>query len=86
MYGLRIIDPTYWRNSWSAEIGQKLNILNSTYNLFVFNNGTRKEDVLKVLTEVPTKAYNLIRIHYSKSGNCGIFTDSGQCYELDGID
>ncbi len=83
MYGLRIIDPTYWRDSWSAEIGQSLNILNSTYNLFVFDTTTHREDILRVLQKVPDEAYQLIRIHPTESGICEIYTDSGQCYESD---
>ncbi|WP_020677100.1 hypothetical protein [Geopsychrobacter electrodiphilus] len=81
MYALRIVNPTFWNNNWSAEIGQKLKILNSTYNLFVFDKGTIREEIIQVLEEIPPAAYTLLQIHPSEPGHCEIFTDNGQCYE-----
>jgi len=81
MYGLKIVDQTYWRDSWSARIGQSLNVKNSTYDLFVFDEETRKDDIAKVLEGIPPEAYELLRIHPSQSELCEIDTDSGQCYE-----
>ena len=83
MYGLRIIDPSHWHENWSAQIGRTLNILNSTYNLFVFGYQTEIEDILKALEEVPPEAYALIRLHPADASHCEILTDSGQCYEID---
>ena len=83
MYSLKIVDHTYWRDSWSARIGQSLNITNSTYDLYVFDEKTRKEEISRVLEGIPSEAYELSRIHPSKSGLCEIDTDSGQCYEED---
>jgi hypothetical protein len=81
MYSLKIVDPTYWRDSWSARIGQSLKILNSTYNLFIFNEETGKEDISRVLEGIPTEAYQLFKVRPSTSGICEIDTDNGQCFE-----
>jgi len=83
MYGLRIIDPTLWRDEWSARIGQQLEIINSTYNLFVFGNATGPREIHEVIGDVPSEAYNLIKIHPSTTGLCEIVTDDGTCFELD---
>jgi len=83
MYSLKIVDQTYWRDSWSARIGQTLNIKNSTYNLFVFDEGTEKEEISRALEGIPAEAYELFRIHPSGPDSCELDTDSGQCYEMD---
>lgn len=83
MYSLKIVDHTYWRDSWSARIGQSLEITNSTYDLYVFDKATRKEEISRVLEGIPTEAYKLFRVHPSKSGLCEIATDNGQCYAED---
>lgn len=83
MYGLRIVDETYWRNNWSAQLGEQLNILNSTYNLLVFGEGTKRSEILTAIKDVPRAAYELVKIHPTTSGNCELWTDNGQCYARD---
>ncbi len=83
MYTLKIVDQTYWRDSWSARIGQSLNIKSSTYDLFVFDEETNKDKISKVLEGIPSEAYELFRVHPSESGACEIDTDNGQCYDED---
>jgi len=83
MYSLKIVNPTYWRDSWSARIGQSLKILNSTYNLYVFNEETEKEAISRALEGIPAEAYELFKIHPSTTGVCEIETDDGQCFEED---
>ena len=83
MYSLKIVDHTYWRDSWSARIGQTLNILNSTYDLFVFDEKTGKEEITRVLEGIPSEAYELFKLHPSNTGACEIETDNGQCYVED---
>ncbi len=83
MYSLRIVDHTYWRDSWSARIGQSLNIKNSTYNFLVFDGETKREEISRVLEGIPAEAYEILNVHPSDSGICEISTDSGQCYAED---
>ena len=83
MYGLRIVDPTRWNPSWSARIGETLRILNSTYNLFVFDEDTGPNDIREAVADIPPRAYDLIKLHPSTTGVCEIQTDDGQCFELD---
>lgn len=83
MYGLRILDPLMWRDDWSAQIGRQLEIVNSTYNLLVFDDQTGPNEIRAAVRKVPREAYNLIKIHPSTSGLCEILTDDGQCFERD---
>jgi len=80
MYGLKILNPVHWRNSWSAEIGRQLAVKDSSYDMFVFEPNVKRDDVLKVLEGVPSELYQLLDVAPTEKDQCEIWTDQGQCY------
>jgi hypothetical protein len=80
MYGLKIVNPVHWRASWSAEIGRRLAVKDSSYDLFVFEPGVDRNEVLDVLRDVPAELYQLLDVSPTESDQCEIWTDQGHCY------
>jgi len=80
MYSLKIVNPVHWRDSWSAEIGRQLAVQDSSYDLFVFEPGVERDDVLQVLKDVPSEFYELFDVSPTERDECEIWTDQGHCY------
>lgn len=80
MYGLKIVNPVHWRDSWSAEIGRQLAVQDSSFDLFIFEPNVERDDVLKVLNDVPSELYELFDVSSTDRDECEIWTDQGQCY------
>lgn len=80
MQGLRILDEIRWHEHWSSEIGQKLNVRDSSNDLYIFDPRHSKEDVLSVLNDVPTELYQLFEVAEAPEEDCDYMADSGQCY------
>lgn len=78
---LLIQDELRWHDRWSSEIGRRLKVKDSTYNMFVFDEGHTREDILSVLKEVPEDLYRLVEVEPAAEEACELPTDSGKCYK-----
>lgn len=81
MQVLLIKDEIRWHDRWSSEIGRRLRVTDSTHHLFVFDEHHTREDILKVLSEVPEDLYRLVDVEEAPEENCEIQADSGKCYK-----
>lgn len=80
MHGLRILDEIRWHDHWSSEIGRKLEIRDSSNDLYVFGRRHSREEILSVLKDVPEGLYQLFEIVEAPEEDCDYLADSGQCY------
>jgi hypothetical protein len=80
MLGLKILDEVRWHDQWSAEIGKRLSIADSSNDLFVFAAQHREQEVLEVLEGVPREFYQLLELDQAPEDNCDFMGDSGACY------
>ncbi len=80
MQGLRILDELRWHDRWSAEIGRHLAVKDSTNDLFIFAPGHDREEIRRLLQEVPDDLYELFDVESAPEEDCDFMADSGQCY------
>lgn len=80
MKGLLIQDEIRWHETWSAEIGRRLRVKDSSNNLFIFDEGTSREEILKVLGDAPEACYQLFELEAAPEEDCDFMGDSGACY------
>lgn len=80
MYSLKIINPVHWRHSWSADIGRQLPVKDSSYDLLVFEPQVTREEIIRVLKDIPDELYELVTVSPTEKDQCEIWTDQGQCY------
>lgn len=80
MLGLIIRDHVRWHDRWSSEIGRHLAVMDSTDNMYVFDEKHSREDVLSVLGDAPDDLYQLVELETAPEENCDFMLDSGQCY------
>lgn len=80
MQALQIKDHIYWSDRWSAEIGRRLPVADSSEGLFVFPETMSREAVLAVLKDVPESLYRLFELEPAAEADCEVMTDSGSCY------
>lgn len=80
MYGLKIRDEIRWHSRWSSEIGRRLQVLDSTNDLYIFDPSQSRDDILAVLGEAPGDLYELFEVHEAPEDSCDYLADSGRCY------
>ncbi|KIH75820.1 hypothetical protein SAMN05660860_02962 [Geoalkalibacter ferrihydriticus] len=80
MNGLLIKDPIHWRPTWSSEIGQRLEIKDSTQGLFVFDPKLSRDEILEALKDIPAESFSLIELEEVAQKDCEFTADSGLCY------
>jgi hypothetical protein len=80
MLGLKIKDEIRWHDRWSAEIGRKLEVFDSTNDMYIFDQRYSREDILKILGEVPEDLYQIFEVEGAPEENCDYMADSGRCY------
>jgi hypothetical protein len=80
MIGLKIVDEVRWHDIWSAEIGKRLAILDSSNDLFVFASQHSQQDILALLQGVPQDIYQLLELDEAPEEDCDFMGDSGRCY------
>ena len=80
MNALMIKDPLYWNDQWSAEIGRRLDVRDSSVDLFIFDRQVPRELILEVLHDVPPENYRLFELSEAPADNCDFQGDSGTCY------
>ena len=80
MTGLRINDSVRWHDSWSAEIGRRLQVLDSSNDLLIFDPRYGRDEILEIIKEAPTDLYQLIDLEEAPETDCDFMADSGRCY------
>jgi hypothetical protein len=80
MLGLKILDELRWHDTWSAEIGKRLAILDSSNDLFIFAEELSEEELQELLQGVPKDIYQLVQLDEAPEDNCDFMGDSGRCY------
>jgi hypothetical protein len=80
MLGLIIRDEIRWHDKWSAEIGKKLTVKDSSNDMYVFDEKHSREDILAILKEAPPDLYQLFELENAPDEDCDYMGDSGQCY------
>ena len=80
MKGLLIRDPLRWHDDWSAQIGRQLKVHDSTNDLFIFDDRYARDDILKVIGDVPEDLYQLFDLEDAPELDCDYQADSGRCY------
>lgn len=81
MQVLMIQDELRWHDRWSSEIGKRLKVKDSTDHMFVFDEQHTRDDILTVLSGVPTELYRLVDVEEAAAESCEILADSGKCYK-----
>ncbi|MBE0599142.1 MAG: hypothetical protein IH614_18000 [Desulfuromonadales bacterium] len=79
MLALKILDKVRWHDQWSAEIGRKFSVWDSTHDLFIFDRHSR-EEILELLKDAPGDLYELFEIEEAPAEGCDFLADSGRCY------
>ncbi|AMV73090.1 hypothetical protein JCM30471_15040 [Desulfuromonas carbonis] len=80
MQALQIMDSIYWSDRWSAEIGRRLAVADSSEGLFIFPKELSRRQILEVLQEVPADLYRLFELEPAAEADCQVMADSGACY------
>lgn len=80
MTGLRINDSVRWHDSWSAEIGRRLHVHDSSNDLLIFDPGCGRDEIMDVIRSAPTDLYQLIDLEEAPESDCDFLADSGRCY------
>ena len=80
MQALEIKDHIYWSDRWSAQIGRRLEVADSSEGLFIFPETVPREAILEVLKDVPGGLYRLFELEPGPEANCDVMADSGACY------
>jgi hypothetical protein len=80
MKGLLIKNRVSWRDCWSAEIGKKLRVMDSTYDLLIFDESHDTTDILAIIGEAPTSCYQILELEAASQDLCDFVADSGKCY------
>ncbi len=81
MLALLIKDKIRWQDKWSAEFGKRFSIHDTTDNLFIFEDGCTREEILAVLGKVPEGIYELFEVKGASKDQCDYLADSGQCFD-----
>jgi len=80
MKGLLIKNRVSWRDCWSAEIGKNLRVMDSTYDLLIFDESHDTADILEIIGEAPTSCYQILELEAASQDLCDFVADSGKCY------
>ncbi len=80
MKALQILDEIRWHDHWSADIGRNLDVKDSTKDLYVFEDRHSREDILRILKDVPDDLYRLFELEEAPEEDCDYMADSGTCY------
>lgn len=80
MLGLKILDEVRWHDLWSAEIGKRLSVSDSSNDLFIFAAQHSRQEVLALLQGVPEELYQLLELDEAPQEDCDFMGDSGRCY------
>ena len=80
MRALQIKDHIYWSDRWSAEIGRRLEVADSSEGLFIFPDSLPQEEIMAVIRNIPSGLYRLYELEPAPEENCDVMTDSGACY------
>ncbi|MDO3379648.1 hypothetical protein [Geoalkalibacter halelectricus] len=80
MKALLIKDSIRWRPAWSSEIGEKLEIKDSTHGLFIFDPKLSQDEILGMLEDIPADSYTLMELEEAPERDCEFIADSGLCY------
>ncbi len=80
MQALEIKDHIYWSDRWSAQIGRRLEVADSSEGLFIFPESLGREAILEVLKDVPADLYRLYDLEPAAEEDCDFMADSGACY------
>jgi hypothetical protein len=80
MQALIIKDKLRWHDKWSSDIGQKLDVKDSTNDMFIFDQKYSREDILAVLEAVPQDMYQILEVTEAPEEDCHYMGDSGQCF------
>ncbi len=80
MLGLVIRDEVRWRDSWSSEIGKQLDVVDSTDNMYIFDERHSKDDILAIIGKAPQDLYELFELETAPPDSCDYLLDSGRCY------
>ncbi len=80
MKALEILDEIRWHDNWSSRIGQTLEVRDSTKDLYIFSDKHHRDEILRVLKDVPEGLYRLFDIEEAPEEDCDYMGDSGVCY------
>ena len=80
MKALQILDEIRWHDRWSSEIGKRLNVMDSTKDLYIFEEDLTREDILGILQGVPEDLFRLFDLEAAPEEDCDFMADSGTCY------
>lgn len=80
MLGLIIRDQVRWHNRWSSEIGRRFSVLDSTNNIYVFDDRHSRDEIESVLGEAPSDIYQFVTLQEAPEEGCDFLLDSGRCY------
>ncbi len=80
MLGLLIRDEIRWHDRWSSEIGKRLTVMDSTNNLYIFDEKHGREEILSLLKDAPEDIYQLFEVEEAPQDSCDYMADSGKCY------
>jgi hypothetical protein len=80
MKGLLIKNRVSWRDCWSVEIGKKLRVMDSTYDLLIFDESHDTADILDIIGEAPAGCYQILELEAASQDLCDFVADSGKCY------
>lgn len=81
MLGLLIKDKIRWQDTWSVKFGQRLKIHDSTDDLFIFEDGCTRDEIVAVLGTVPESIYEIFEVEAAPRDHCDFMADSGQCFD-----
>lgn len=80
MLGLQITNPIRWSNEWSARLGSRLEIRDSSNDLLIFNPKHNLKEIREVLRDIPDSTYRLLEVEPAATEDCEFWTDNGKCY------
>ncbi len=80
MLGLVIRDEVRWHDSWSSEIGKRLKVVDSTNNMYIFDEKHSRDDILAIIENAPGELYEIFELEKAPPDSCDFLLDSGRCY------
>ena len=80
MKALLIKDEIIWCDSSSAALGAHLDIIDSSDNMLIFQDGHTEKDILTIIRDEPENAYQLLELETVPEAECEFLADSGTCY------
>lgn len=80
MLGLIIRDPLRWHEKWSSEIGRRFTVLDSTNDMFVFDERHSREEIEAAIEDASQDLYQFVDLQEAPREGCDFMLDSGACY------